>query len=447
MHNPRTTVEQLQSCIEVRRGPPAHIAALFVALLRSQGLLTRTVWSMDPLSLRPTVRQGPPSAAEAPASRRRRPSAPGSALPAAKDVAAQPGLQSKEAAANHGLPLQPAVDSGHPTAHAKGGAPAQGSGAVQATSAGSKAQRPSKRQRTSKSAGAVAGDADQVSSQPHAPGSTDACKLPARGDGQSIAAGANTDAANVPVTGQKKQKKNPKGSAAKLASGASDDPATMPRPAQSADLSTQQAPMPATAQPSNKGDKEFERQMQMALEATAAATKPPGPPEASSSTPKNSAAHTSSSLWRSALQESASLKAQKAADGHAWASATHQMPTFWVEVYCGSAATGRWVPVDPLLGWLDAADRVDSGTARSRPLAYVVAFQKVLGVPVLGCGLHQSVCRFANECLAGVAFVATYVTVTFSIVFLDACLDAALPLVRHPICICMRCGLAACTGM
>lgn len=25
----------------------------------------------------------------------------------------------------------------------------------------------------------------------------------------------------------------------------------------------------------------------------------------------------------------------------------------WVEVYCASAAGGRWVPVDPLMGWVD----------------------------------------------------------------------------------------------
>ena len=38
--------------------------------------------------------------------------------------------------------------------------------------------------------------------------------------------------------------------------------------------------------------------------------------------------------------------------------------SYWAEVFCGTAEQGRWTHIDPLLGWLDVADKVEGAGTR-----------------------------------------------------------------------------------
>lgn len=64
----------------------------------------------------------------------------------------------------------------------------------------------------------------------------------------------------------------------------------------------------------------------------------------------------------------------------------------WAEVFLGPFDTGRWVPVDPLTGWIDRAADMEVLTPGGQPLTYVVA--------LAGGGAKEVIQRYSSSFLA-----------------------------------------------
>ncbi|KAL4536811.1 hypothetical protein Ndes2437B_g06215 [Nannochloris sp. 'desiccata'] len=117
-----------------------------------------------------------------------------------------------------------------------------------------------------------------------------------------------------------------------------------------------------------RGDVEFERELEVAMAATAFER-----PESAEAVEKtNPAAEDTKSL------QSGGRKNQRGggstARGAAFGSHQDHVGRYWVEVYCGSTTSGRWVHVCPISGWIDRAEDVEGLAPRGQSLAYVVAF-------------------------------------------------------------------------
>ncbi|GMH36283.1 hypothetical protein BSKO_04151 [Bryopsis sp. KO-2023] len=123
-----------------------------------------------------------------------------------------------------------------------------------------------------------------------------------------------------------------------------------------------------------KGDEEFERQLAMAMEATAMASSPakdhPGQPE---EPPAPSI-----------------LRVESGNAGSGW-SRSKSLCHHWCEVFCGSVENGRWVHVDPINDWVDRCNAVEDIAHRRSPLTYVVGFS--------GGGAKDVTRRYANDFL------------------------------------------------
>ncbi|KAK9840463.1 hypothetical protein WJX74_010195 [Apatococcus lobatus] len=150
-----------------------------------------------------------------------------------------------------------------------------------------------------------------------------------------------------------------------------------------------QTEAPAAAK--RKGDEEFENQLAMAMEATAAqenakprviqyrhhgsnGTTPnpsaPGPPSPTSSHPGSHTANGSPPpKGKSPLRGAHSGIASSSWGRRFRGEGVGQV---WAEVYCDSADMGKWVHVDPHLGWVDMPERVETATVRGGPIAYIV---------------------------------------------------------------------------
>ncbi|KAK9805417.1 hypothetical protein WJX73_002963 [Symbiochloris irregularis] len=132
-----------------------------------------------------------------------------------------------------------------------------------------------------------------------------------------------------------------------------------------------------------KGDLEFENQLSMALQASAAGVRADSQPAKEGSPQADSSIHDKAQQAfiarrhnRGAFKGDQGGGNRTQAQGAAWGRgrAVGDLGDVWVEVYCASAAGGRWVCVDPLRGIVDRPDDVESAAARMGPLAYVVAF-------------------------------------------------------------------------
>lgn len=120
--------------------------------------------------------------------------------------------------------------------------------------------------------------------------------------------------------------------------------------------SSEDAPSSAEPAPTNKGEEELQRQIEMAMLATgAAAGANDAPPRAPPAPP-----------------------APPAVPGGAWRRGreANGTPVCWVEVFAESGESTtphKWLHVDPLYGWIDHPHRVEEAHARGQPLSYVVA--------------------------------------------------------------------------
>eukprot|EP00850_Spirogloea_muscicola_P016316 SM000131S26746 [mRNA] locus=s131:317913:324544:+ [translate_table: standard] len=126
----------------------------------------------------------------------------------------------------------------------------------------------------------------------------------------------------------------------------------------------------------SKGDEEYERQLAMALEATAAAS-PKGMQgtSPSTSTPPQQPAERLLRRWQARTPSAADMAAPATAAAQ-WSRKMGPI-LHWAEVFCpGEGAEGRWVHVDGARGVVDGANDVEAATAAGccQPLRYVLAF-------------------------------------------------------------------------
>eukprot|EP00850_Spirogloea_muscicola_P010036 SM000058S18466 [mRNA] locus=s58:2763:10424:- [translate_table: standard] len=127
----------------------------------------------------------------------------------------------------------------------------------------------------------------------------------------------------------------------------------------------------------SKGDEEYERQLAMALEATAAAS-PNGMrgTSPSMSTPPQQPAERLLRRWQSRTPLGAADRAASASAAAPWSRKMGPI-LHWAEVFCpGEGPEGRWVHVDGARGVVDCANDVEAATAAGccQPLRYVLAF-------------------------------------------------------------------------
>ncbi|GAX72825.1 hypothetical protein CEUSTIGMA_g280.t1 [Chlamydomonas eustigma] len=153
----------------------------------------------------------------------------------------------------------------------------------------------------------------------------------------------------------------------------------------------------ATQSKLNRGEEEFEREMQLALMATAAEAEAKlmkslsrSAKEEASGVKKQSEPSTQLKQVKSSLISNSRKSAKKSAGasgstfaksapsssslpGLVSSSRSSLAPVVWAEVYCGSDEAGRWVHVDVINGLVDKPDSVEVSTMRTCPLAYVIA--------------------------------------------------------------------------
>ncbi|GLI64108.1 hypothetical protein VaNZ11_007283 [Volvox africanus] len=144
----------------------------------------------------------------------------------------------------------------------------------------------------------------------------------------------------------------------------------------------------AAASRPNKGEEEFERQLQMALLATSmdpAAGRQKQQAEAGADKAGESGTGSLRSQSRrggvgkaagSGSVAGASSSGSGAPVGTAMSVRPEVVVNCWAEVYCGSVARGRWVAVDVANGYVDRPELVDSATLRPTPVCYVVASER-----------------------------------------------------------------------
>ncbi|KAK9858829.1 hypothetical protein WJX84_000716 [Apatococcus fuscideae] len=134
-----------------------------------------------------------------------------------------------------------------------------------------------------------------------------------------------------------------------------------------------------------KGDDEFERQLAMAMEATAAQDQAkPKAIKFRQLGADGTLPHPQSpapDLSTQPVNASSPAKGKSPLIGaHSGIAASHWGRRFrgegvgqaWAEVYCDSAAQGKWIHVDPHMGWVDMPERVETATVRGAPMAYIV---------------------------------------------------------------------------
>lgn len=119
-----------------------------------------------------------------------------------------------------------------------------------------------------------------------------------------------------------------------------------------------------------KCDEELEQQLALAMAATAFPQNR-HPSNGAASQPDSSDADGAPNKMKAVKQLA---KRRGGARGAAFGPHQADIGRYWVEVYCGTAETGRWVHVDPVAGWVDRAGDVEGLVPRGTALAYVVAF-------------------------------------------------------------------------
>eukprot|EP00268_Persea_americana_P044800 TRINITY_DN4533_c0_g1_i2.p1 TRINITY_DN4533_c0_g1~~TRINITY_DN4533_c0_g1_i2.p1 ORF type:complete len:708 (-),score=186.07 TRINITY_DN4533_c0_g1_i2:263-2386(-) len=131
----------------------------------------------------------------------------------------------------------------------------------------------------------------------------------------------------------------------------------------------------STEGPKRKGDIEYELQLQMALNATAAEVHESG------SGPDLKDGQSSSSSLTPPSQAGKRIRTNEpsvCAQGSSMAVWSRKLgpPLYWAEVFCsGETLTGRWVHIDAANGVIDGEEKVEAAAAACRrSLRYVVAF-------------------------------------------------------------------------
>ncbi|EFJ49372.1 hypothetical protein VOLCADRAFT_89729 [Volvox carteri f. nagariensis] len=148
------------------------------------------------------------------------------------------------------------------------------------------------------------------------------------------------------------------------------------------------------SRPSNKGDEEFELQLQMALLATGREAEvrrrkgQEGGPAADGNGNGGGAVRSQSrggaeaggggggggdGPGGKAVVANGSGSGSGAPAGTAMSVRPEVVVSCWAEVYCGSADKGRWIPVDVVNGYVDRPELIDTATQRPTPVCYVVA--------------------------------------------------------------------------
>eukprot|EP00803_Ostreobium_quekettii_P010217 evm.model.scf_242.4 EVM.evm.TU.scf_242.4 scf_242:73500-80879(+) len=119
----------------------------------------------------------------------------------------------------------------------------------------------------------------------------------------------------------------------------------------------------------NRGDEEFERELAIAMAATAFKSR-----EDVDGDPKEKhGGQSSHGQARPPTGDVHAGKRQRSGSGWSRSLSTH-FGNGWCEVFWGSPGGGKWVHVDGVMGWIDRPDVVHDCNLPSLPLAYVVAF-------------------------------------------------------------------------
>jgi len=125
-----------------------------------------------------------------------------------------------------------------------------------------------------------------------------------------------------------------------------------------------------TSRKKKRGDEEFERELEVAMAATAFER----PESAQAVEATNPAGVEDIKSLQSDERKNRGGSGAGTTRGAAFGSHQGHVGRYWVEVYCGSATSGRWIHVCPISGWIDRAEDVEGLAPRGHSLAYVVAF-------------------------------------------------------------------------
>jgi xeroderma pigmentosum group C-complementing protein len=136
------------------------------------------------------------------------------------------------------------------------------------------------------------------------------------------------------------------------------------------------AEAPPSARRRRKGDDEFQRELEVAMAATAFEAASPEQQQQQQQQQQQGAGSGAAARSPAAASPGGRGGARGAAFGrHQAAVGRH-----WVEAYCGGGGggggvdEGRWVHADPVAGWVDRAGDVEGLAPRGAALAYVAAF-------------------------------------------------------------------------
>ncbi|KAF8070964.1 RAD4 [Scenedesmus sp. PABB004] len=317
---------QLAACVAARRGSAAQLAALLVALLRGAGFLTRSVWSLDPLPLRP-------AAVDA--------LARGKSINPARSRAPAPPPSGGGAGAGKGGWRKRALSAAASPAGATAPGGADGGG---------------KRQRRGGSKGAAAAGSSREA------------------ESSSAQEGQQEQAAEEQEQEQRSLRKGDEEFERQLAMAmASTAAAAQGRAAAGGVPAAANKPAPAAGSPPPTGGGGGSGRGVPAIPRGGA-----GGGGGSGSRGSTAAGASLPALINRGASPAA-LKAAAAAaappQGFLWQPGAGAAPAVWAEAYVGSSASGRWLHVDALLGCWDRPGVVEGATARRQPLSYVVACQ------------------------------------------------------------------------
>ncbi|BDA45057.1 probable DNA repair protein complementing XP-C cells homolog [Coccomyxa sp. Obi] len=348
--------ERLQQVAAQKEGSTEELVALYVAIMRSLGLLARTIRALDVLPLKPSRSEGRGRVRGGQPVRHKPASAKPASAPRAPRESRSPKRRRPSASTDEAHQVEGA--DGDKEAEESGGTRGRGRGRG---SAGGRRRASAAKEDTAEDNG-MAEQVEADGQEEGQSGRKGGKSRAGRGRGRGKSKGQDTDDEKVSLSitedeGDKKQ------AAASL-----------------------------EQQKKRKGDLEYENQVAMAMQASLAAAAAAGPSAALVKTgaiPNSAAGRAVDAKAIMAMQQSLAPSTSPAQQGlpknnsptqgqlagSMWARSRRGLDGHcWAEVYCGSAESGSWVHVDPLTGTVDRAQDVEKGCVREAPMAYVVAF-------------------------------------------------------------------------
>ncbi|CAL8469198.1 g8739 [Coccomyxa elongata] len=362
--------ERLQQVAAQKEGSTEELVALYVAIMRSLGLLARTIRALDVLPLKPSRSEG---------RGRSRGGQPVRHKPASAKPASAPKAPRESRSPKRRRPAASASEA-HQAEGADGDKEAEGSGGKRGRGRGRGRGSAGGRRKATAAKEDTAED-DRIAEQVEADGWE---------EGLSGGKGGKSRGTAGTKRGQSRGR-----AGGKTKSQDTDDTEVVLSLTEAEGHTMQAAGGEAASseqQKKRKGDLEYENQVAMAMQASlaaAAAAGPPAPAVKTGTMPKSAAGKAVDAKAIMALQQSLapstspaqqglpskSSPTQRQLAGSMWARSRRGLDgRCWAEVYCGSAESGSWVHVDPLTGTVDRAQDVEKGCVREAPMAYVIAF-------------------------------------------------------------------------